>query len=623
MIKAFKELYRMLDPRQQKFIFILGLMLTVMAFLEVVGVASIMPFLALVGDPSIISENKWLARSFELTGLQDSNTFVVYCGIFAVCMLVFSNMVRFFTTAALLKFIHGGNFAISTSMFKIYILQPYTFFLNHNSSEMGKNILDEVGLVSANVLQQYLILASRGIITLAMLTFMVAMEPLVSVALFSFFGGCYVIAYLATHRKMSSVAKLRVKAQSGRFHVAGDSFRGIKEVKSGNREMFFFELFRKNARDFAHQCAVNEIVACCPRFILEVVAFGSVIILVLYFFIAGFELAQFLPLLGMYALGGMKLMPALQQMFTAVNSIRFYLPTLQMLYRDFSKYGPSMEEAESAVDAVPFEKSIRFRDVSFVYPKGERNVLDSLELVINKNEMVGLVGTTGAGKTTLIDILLGLLRPDEGTLEIDGVPVDSKNVRAWQKHIGYVSQSIFLLDDTVRMNIAFGVEPEDIDDEKVLKAAKIANIHDHIMENMPDGYNSIVGEQGVRMSGGQKQRMGIARALYHDPDVLILDEATSALDSETESRVMDSIKSLAGKKTIIMIAHRTQTLSQCDRIFMLDQGRVVSSGKYVDFVNQGAELFRDGRRESVSGASPEGCTHNNVTEKPDVQPEGR
>ncbi len=613
----------MLDPRQQKFIFLLGAMLTVMAFLEVVGVASIMPFLALVGDPSLINENKWLAEAFELTGLTDKNTFVVYCGIFAVCMLVFSNMVRFFTTAALLKFIHGGNFAISTRMFKIYILQPYTFFLNHNSSEMGKNILDEVGLVSANVLQQYLILASRGIITLAMLTFMVVMEPLVSVALFSFFGGCYVIAYLATHRKMVSIAKMRVKAQSGRFHVAGDSFRGIKEVKSGNREKFFFELFRKNASDFAHQCAVNEIVACCPRFILEVVAFGSVIVLVLYFFIAGFELAQFLPLLGMYALGGMKLMPALQQMFTAVNSIRFYLPTLQMLYRDFSKYGPTAEEFESAVEAVPFEKSISFRDVSFAYPGGDQNVLNSLDLSINKNEMIGLVGTTGAGKTTLIDILLGLLRPNDGTLEIDGVPVDRQNVRAWQKHIGYVSQSIFLLDDTVRMNIAFGVNHDEIDEDRIIKAAKIANIHDHIMENMPDGYDSIVGEQGVRMSGGQKQRMGIARSLYHDPDVLILDEATSALDSETESRVMESIKTLAGKKTIIMIAHRTMTLAQCDRIYMLDQGRVVNSGKYADFISQGVEIFKDGKQQAVTDKSIEDNAHKNMMDIADVQPEGR
>ena len=592
MINSFRELYRMLDSSQQKYIFVLGFMLTVMAFFEVVGVASIMPFLALVGDPSIISQNKLLTNVFEFTGLQNRDTFIIYCGLFAVGMLIFSNGVRFFTTASLLKFIHMGNFSISTRMFKIYILQPYTFFLNHNSSEMGKNILDEVGLVSANVLQQFLILASRLIIILAMLAFMVAMEPMVSLALFSFFGSCYVAAYLLTHRKMSAVAKMRVKAQSGRFHVASDSFRGIKEVKAGNREKFFFGLFQKSAKDFAQQCATNEIVACCPRFVLEVVAFGSVIILVLYFFVVGFEQAQFLPLLGMYALGGMKLMPAMQQLFTALNSIRFYLPTLQMLYKDYSTYGPTAGEFKSVVNTIPFEKSIRFRHIFFAYTDEDSNVLNSLDLTIAKNEMIGLVGATGAGKTTLIDILLGLLTPDHGALEIDDVALDEQNVRAWQKHIGYVSQSIFLLDDTVRMNIAFGVNPEDIDNKRVIKAAKIANIHDHITKNMAEGYDSIVGEQGVRMSGGQKQRMSIARALYHDPDVLILDEATSALDRETENRVMESIKSLAGQKTIIMIAHRTTTLSQCDRIYVLDQGRVACSGTYDNFINQGSEFFK-------------------------------
>lgn len=592
MLIPARQLYSLLTASEKRYLYVLAVMLTGMAGFEVVGVASVMPFLALVGDPQLVTTNRWMAEVYNWFGLESEKTFVIYCGLFSLAMLLVSNGVRFLASWAQLRFAHMTNYALSTRLFRLYLMQPYSFFLTHNSSEIGKNILNEAAVVTVDMLFRMLVIVSRGFIIVAILTFMFIQAPLISLVLFSCFGGCYVLAYLFTRKTMARVGHKRTRAMSDRFRIAGDAFRGIKAVKAANCERHFFDLFSGVAHVYARQCTINEVVAVSPRFVLEVIAFGSMIVLVLFFFVTDRAIGQILPLLGMYAIGGFKMMPALQQMFAAVTNIRFYAPTLRQLHSDFNEYRKSEAAFSDGTGMFGFNDGIRFRDVSFAYDAESGNVLENMDVTIFRNEMVGIVGSTGSGKTTAIDMLLGLIVPDKGALEVDGRPLDPGNVWAWRGQIGYVPQNINLLDDTVAVNIAFGVASSDIDRERVVRAAKIANIHDHIMHNMPDGYESVVGEQGVRLSGGQRQRIGIARALYHDPELLILDEATSALDTETEKGVMESIKTLAGKKTIVMIAHRISTLSDCDRVFILDNGRVAAVGSYEDLLQRNASLLR-------------------------------
>lgn len=576
------KLMDILSRSERRTVLLLLLLQMGVAVFEVMGLASVMPLLALVGDPGIIQENRWVHMAYAMLGAESDKQFIMYCGIFSLGMLLVSNIVRFAVTWAMLRFTHMTNYTLSKRMFRMYILQPYRFFFDHNSSDIIKNVLGEVASVCCYVLQNAMIILSRCAIVIAIMIFMIFVNPLVSLAVFVCFGGSYVLAYVLTRRVMERVSKKRLEATERRFRIAGETFRSIKEVKAANSELFFYDKFAEASESFARQCTVNEVVAMSPRYCLEVVAYGAMVVLVMVFFMSGWNIGHILPLLGVYALGGMKMMPALQQVFAGMTNIRFYLPALNLLHSDFMRYGTDEAEQEAHAGKIAFEREIRFEEVSFAYSQEAGLVLNGLNMTISRNSMVGIVGTTGAGKTTAIDMLLGLLPPDSGRLLVDGVPVHAGNMRAWRRHIGYVPQIINLLDDSVRMNIALGVPAAEVDEARLVSAARAASIHEHVMQNMPDGYDTVVGEQGVCLSGGQRQRIGIARALYHGADVLVLDEATSALDADTERRVMESIAGLAGEMTIVIIAHRLSTLEQCDAIYLFENGRAHPVGNYAD-----------------------------------------
>lgn len=602
-----RKLLDILNGSERRIVAALAVLMTVVAFFEVVGLASVMPLLALVGDPGIIHSNAWAAKAYALLGAESEDAFILYCGMFSLAMLIISNGVRFSSSWAMLYFSHALNRDMSSRLFLFYILQPYSYFFTHNSSDISKNILQEVTAVACFIVQRVLMVVSRTTIILAVILFMFVVNPLVSVSVFVCFGGCYVLAYMLTRRAVSSVGRKRVTAMERRYRVSGEAFRSIKEVKALNSEQFFYSTFHRAARQFARYCTVNEVIAMSPRFCLEVVAFGSMIVLIMVFYKSGWNSGHALPLLGMYAFGGMKIMPALQQMFEAITNIKFYSPILDLLHADLTNALHMDADTSTQDNDVPFTHSIRFEQVAFAYAPEAGAVLNDLNLTIRKNEMVGIVGATGAGKTTAIDMLLGLITPTSGSLYVDDVAVEATNMRGWRRHIGYVPQTINLLDDTIRMNIALGQQEEDVDEERLIAAARIANIHDHIMQRLPEGYDSVVGEQGVRLSGGQRQRLGIARALYRGADVLVFDEATSALDGETEQRVMESIAGLAGSKTLVVIAHRLSTLQQCDVIYSFENGRAVRVGSYDDLCARSGLLLPENEGANDSQASVELC----------------
>jgi ABC-type multidrug transport system fused ATPase/permease subunit len=345
--------------------------------------------------------------------------------------------------------------------------------------------------------------------------------------------------------------------------------------------------FQIPARRLARVSATRNVIATAPRYMLQGVAFGGMLLIILGMLVAqSASLGSILPVLAVYAFAGLRLLPAVQQVDQEVTSLRYNQPALLSLHKDI------MEIRERAARPVAVSKEpVRLNerldlvDVHFSYPLAERKALQGLSLSIPARTTVGIVGGTGAGKTTAVDLMLGLLEMQEGTLAVDGVPITPRNVRAWQNTIGYVPQVIFLTDDTVAANIAFGLPPDQIDRAAVERAARVAEIHNFVMDELPHGYDTMVGERGIRLSGGQRQRIGSARALYHDPDVLIMDEATSALDNLTEKAVMDAVHNLGHAKTIILIAHRLTTVQNSDTIFMLEQGRLVAQGSYEELLD--------------------------------------
>jgi len=584
MFQTAGKILSFLSLRERNKFYLLMFMIIIMALLETVGVASVMPFLTVVANPESIESNRWLSFLYQEMGFQTYHNFLVFLGLLAFFFLVVSNLFKTFTIWAKIKFVHNTNYRLSRNLLEHYLHRPYSFFLSKNSMDMGKNILTEAEQVTVGVMGTCMQLAAYFLVTLFLLIFLVIVNPLLALVTIMFLGGTYMIIYSYVRTRLAIRGQLRIKANMGRFLSAGEAFGGIKDVKFMNLENEFVRRFSSPARDYARHRAFNEVVAQTPQFTLQIIAFGGIIVVTLYLLGRSDHLGQVLPILGLYAFASMKLLPALQHIFACFSKLRFNMPALNNFYNEMSAMDMHASEPVAARSVftgdISFQHSISLNKISFSYPGAEENTLQDLDLSIPVRSSVGLVGTTGSGKTTLVDLIMGLLEPGSGSLMVDDVPINRDNVQQWQRHIGYVPQHIFLADDTVMKNIAFGVPEKEIDMNQVVKAAKMASLHNFVQDELFRGYRTEVGERGIRLSGGQRQRIGIARALYRDPDVLIFDEATSALDNKTEKEVMQSIKDLCGIKTIIMIAHRLTTVEHCDLIYLLDKGRVRSKGSY-------------------------------------------
>jgi ATP-binding cassette, subfamily B, bacterial PglK len=429
-------------------------------------------------------------------------------------------------------------------------------------------------------------IVSSALVCLAILTLLIVVDPLVALGIALVLGGSYGAVYLLARRKLSKIGQEQVQLNAERFKSAGEGLSGIKDLKVLGRETTFLQRFAVVARRHSRNNVIAGVISQLPRFALELIAFGGILLVVLHLIGRGQAAVEMVPLLALYAFAGYRLMPALQKLFGAVTNLRFSVAALDVVHRDLvrsrdERVDPEVQLAAAAQAApLPFERQLELRNLSFRYEGAEEPSLRGLSLVIRPNTSVGLVGPTGCGKTTTVDLILGLLAPSGGQILVDGVEVAGENVARWQKNLGYVPQHIYISDDTIARNIAFGVPDEQIDMDAVRKAAQIANLAEFVETELPQGYETGIGERGVRLSGGQRQRIGIARALYRDPAVLVLDEATSALDGITEESVMDAVRTLLKKKTIIMIAHRLTTVKECDVIYQLDHGSILAKGSY-------------------------------------------
>lgn len=569
---------------------LLGMVL-VMAFLDVIGVASIMPFMTVLANPGVIETNHYLKTAFTALGFSDSEDFLFFLGLVVFAALVISIAFKALTTWALLRFTNMRNYSLSKRLVAGYLHQPYEWFLNRHSADLGKTVLSEVQEVINGAVMPLMNLVAHGAVVIALLGLLIVVDPLLALYASLGLGLAYGGMYALLRKRLNRLGRERLNANRIRFETLSEAFGGIKEVKVGGLEEAFIGRYDGPAKRFASTQASAQAAAQLPRFAIEILTFGGMLLVVLYLMRNTDGLQGALPVIALYALAGYRLIPSLQQVYANFSKLRFAGPALDTLHNDLVSLAPR-HKVQPAKAPLKLECVITLENVTYSYPKASHPALNGLNLEIPARSTIGLVGATGSGKTTMVDLILGLLQPQSGQFRVDDQPITAENRRAWQRSIGYVPQHIYLADDSVAANIAFGVPKDQLDQQAVERAARIANLHEFVIRDLSQGYNTHVGERGVRLSGGQRQRIGIARAMYHNPRVLILDEATSALDNITEQAVMDSVHNLSHEITIILIAHRLSTVRECDRIYLLEKGKVAGQGTY-DELASGNPRFQD------------------------------
>ena len=588
-MNIFKQILDLLTPSEKRRAILLLMLILLTAFIDALGVASIFPFIALLSNPKLIETNKFLSFLYNksnLIGINSNEQFLAAAGIVVLIIIITSLFIRAISNYFQIRFALMREYSIGKRLFEGYLFQPYTWFLNKNSSNFGKNILSEAAIVTYQALIPAINLIAQSTVVITMLILVIIADPEVafaagSVLLLSYGGIFYFIK-----KYLSSIGTENVIANQERFKEFNDAFGAIKELKLNGLEKNYIERFSRPAEIHAKNQSIAYALAQVPRYIIEVVAFGGMIILVLFLMDKKGDFAEIIPLITLYAFVGYRLIPATQHIYSSIATMRYSRPALSNLHKDLMYLKQSNQKTISLAKSISLNKLIDLKDINYSYPGSTTIALKNINIKIPAFSKVGIVGSTGSGKTTLIDLILGLLDFNQGTIRADENIINKKNIRSWQKSIGYVPQQIFLSDLSIAENIAFGQNFKNIDLEAVVKAAKIANLHEFVSNELSKGYKTIVGEKGIRLSGGQRQRIGIARALYNEPKILILDEATSALDNLTEKKFMDNIQNLTNKVTIIIVAHRLSTVKDCNKIFLMEKGEIKDQGTYGELMGK-------------------------------------
>jgi len=565
----------------------------VMGLIDVLGVSSILPFMTVVAKPEMIQSNTYLNEAFNWSGAENVYGFLFDLGLLALAIALCSNAFALAVYWATLRFSHGLGYALSLRMIKMYLRQDYSFFLDRNSSTLTLNATGEVEGVVYGIFIPLLQMVTKVAGAVCILVLVVFVDPLLAALFMGIVGGSYVLIFLFAKGRVADLGQTSQDQNRIRYRQTTEAFSSIKDLKLLSREQYYFNRIAVAAAGYGRNATLQGTIAAAPRYLMETVGLGAIVVLVLYLIAMKHDLSTTIPVLVLYAFTGYRLMPAFQAIFQNLTIIRFNWPSVELISAEMERLKPedSVTWGFETLRPMQFHRDIVLKAVSFTYPTGPKAVLLDLELQIKKNTTIGLVGTTGGGKTTVVDLILGVLTPTTGKLVIDGTPIGAMNVRAWQANIGYVPQQIYLSDASIASNIAFGISETEIDMKSVERASRAAQLHDFVVGELPNGYSTEVGERGIRLSGGQRQRIAIARALYRDPNVLVLDEATSSLDGITENAVVDAINKFSHHKTIITIAHRISTVTHCDVIYVLESGRIAAQGTYNELM-AGNTTFR-------------------------------
>jgi ABC-type multidrug transport system fused ATPase/permease subunit len=509
-------------------------------------------------------------------------------------IIIIGNLTSALATWLKVRFVWRKNHNISSALLKKYLSMPYIYFLTQNTTDLSKNILSEVGVLTGGFILPLINIVISSFVAIGILSMLLFTNVYITILSAIIFGGSYALIYFYFHDKLKTNGAKRLKENKMRFKTAGEALGGIKDIKVMGREDFFYHRYLKHSLELSNLQVWSALIGQMPRYFLETIAFGGIVTLVLYFITTTGNVNEVIPTISFFAFAAYRLLPALQVVFASSTQVRFSQMTVNRIIKDLSEKDGFREQflvyEKEPIKPMPFNTSLQLKEVSYNYPNTNESVIHNISLLIQRNTSIGLVGPTGAGKTTLVDIILGLLTPQKGEFFVDGVKIDENNILNWQKSLGYVPQHIYLSGDTIMNNIAFGIPSEKIDRKAVEHVARISNLHDFIISELPNSYETIVGERGIRLSGGERQRVGIARALYHDPEVLVLDEATSSLDGITESAVFEAINNVAKLKTMIIIAHRLTTVKGCDTIYLIDKGKITAQGTYDELMRSSASF---------------------------------
>ncbi len=587
MYDLIRKLFSLLPRADRWKLGALLLMMLVGSVLEVVGIGMIPVFISIIASPDRVLDVEWLAPVFAYLEIEDGGDLLVYGGLLLITVFAVKNAYILAFRYIEARFIYNRFVTIGSGLFERYMTAPYTFILSRNSSELLRNVTNETKYLAKNIMAPLLKLGMDVLLITGTVILLLLVDPwmtLAAIVLFGLAGGGFL---KAIRTRMQRHGKRAQNDRRMMLQAVGEGIGGIKDIKVLGREKWFSRRFKRYISSYSKAQIFRQVSSAATKPVLETLSVAGMLLIVMMLFWQGRGLDTIIPLLALFGAAAMRLLPAVREAVKAINTLRYYAYAIDPVYNDTryleSVAGPAgTSRKKGGAEPLPFNREIVFDNVAYSYPDSSLPAVSRISITIPRGSAVGFIGPSGAGKTTVVDLLLGLLQPEQGRIAVDGLDI-REDLRRWQRNIGYIPQFIFLADDTVKRNIAFGLPDEEIDEERLAAAIDAAQLGGTI-EQLPKGIDTVIGERGARLSGGQRQRIGIARALYGNPSVLIMDEATSALDNETEKYVIGAIERLKGERTIIMIAHRLTTVRNCDRLFRMERGKVVQEGRYEDVV---------------------------------------
>ena len=590
IFEIYRKLSALLTKRDKRNAAALFVITMIGAVFEVLGVGTIPAFFAVVNTPERLLEYPVVRGVYDALGLTSTTEMVLWAAIGLIGVFVFKNLWLAFVAYARARFSSNRQADISNRLFQAYLKAPYTFHLQRNTAVLLRNATSEAQAIAGGVLLSSLSLIMEALVMILIFVLLFIVNPAVTLVTFAVLGSVTVVFYKVTRARITYYAKSEQDNRRRAVQSVNQGLGGLKESRVLGRERFFFEEYRTSTWGLARASRYKSFISALPRLFLETLAVIGLLSVTAILVAQGRDMASVVPTLILLGVAVVRLMPSFTKIAADFVAFKWGDRALTAVYNDLSELADVADSGwNEATTSLPFEQSLDIRNLHYQYPGAADESLRGVSLTIPKNHSVAFIGPSGAGKTTIADVILGLLTPTGGAVQIDGVDVKS-NLPAWQRKIGYIPQHIYLTDDSIRRNVAFGIESSDVSDADVWAALESAQLRE-LVEGMPDGLDTFVGERGVRLSGGQRQRIGIARALYHKPEVLVMDEATSALDNETERRIVEALENLQGEHTLIVIAHRLSTVRNCDTLFFLRDGRLEVSGSYDELMATNA-MFR-------------------------------
>ncbi len=574
----YKKVWSLFDSRQRAVSAFLFCAMLINSIMEAFSIGLIIPLVKFMGNVNELQRYPRLIKTAASLGVTDNTYILIYLFAAFVVIYVSKTLYNIALTYFQLRFIGNALNSFSSRLLNTYLSSPWTFHLKRNSAELQNNVINQAGMLCTGLLAALFNLSTELLVTSAIIILLILIDPTATIFATLLFGMTSLLIFYIIREKLGSFGSAAHKYSTILIKLVNEAFGSIKETKILGREEYFIKHFMKNNRLYNKTWIYPKLIELMQRSTIETLFIVCVIVIAIFTLVTGKETISLLATLTLFAAAAFRLVPSVNRINSSIGSIKIYSPVLDIIYHDLTRTRPTVikthrfdyDQPPSA--RLTFQKGIELKNISFRYPDTNLNTLSSVSISIPKGHSIAFIGPSGAGKTTIVDIILGLLKPDSGKILVDGCNIH-ENLDLWQQHIGYIPQNIYLSDNTIRRNIAFGLDDTEIDDNKVWAAIKNAQLEEVVMA-LPEGLDTRIGEHGLRMSGGQRQRIGIARALYNDPEVLVMDEATSSLDTETEKELSNAIDRLSGQKTLLIIAHRMTTVEKCDMRFYIRNGKI-------------------------------------------------